>query len=251
MPLPAALAARLKKRGIIQDNTTPQDPHEEILAQDYSDDVSSQQKAPSGGEDTVVAPTAGENLPQGWFKVKDHVSGYYYYWDADKDLVSWLSPVDPKAQISLPAAKLQEVQDRKAMTQPQPQPQPLPPGTEVRSADEIRHERPTIGQIGPIGPVRPGAEPKRHAERPSPYQKPQREDRDSHRQRRKKDDELDPMDPSAYSDTPRGNWSSGLPKTNEAKTGVDTTANGPLFQMRPYPNPGAVLRANAGKNPGN
>ena len=37
----------------------------------------------------------------------------------------------------------------------------------------------------------------------------------------------------------------GLPKQNEAKTGVDVTANGPLFQSRPYPAPGAILRANA------
>lgn len=43
----------------------------------------------------------------------------------------------------------------------------------------------------------------------------------------------------------RGLWSSGLPKRNEAKTGADTTAAGPLFQQRPYPSPGAVLRANA------
>ena len=47
----------------------------------------------------------------------------------------------------------------------------------------------------------------------------------------------------------RGTWSSGLPQHNEAKTGVDTTASGPLFQMRPYPSPGAVLRANAASNP--
>uniref|UniRef100_A0A3B4YV23 Polyglutamine-binding protein 1 n=1 Tax=Seriola lalandi dorsalis TaxID=1841481 RepID=A0A3B4YV23_SERLL len=63
--------------------------------------------------------------------------------------------------------------------------------------------------------------------------------------RGRKDDEMDPMDPSAYSDAPRGTWSSGLPKRNEAKTGADTTAAGPLFQQRPYPSPGAVLRANA------
>ena len=43
----------------------------------------------------------------------------------------------------------------------------------------------------------------------------------------------------------RGTWSTGLPKKDEAKTGVDVTANGPLYQMRPYPAPGAVLRANA------
>ena len=42
----------------------------------------------------------------------------------------------------------------------------------------------------------------------------------------------------------RGTWSTGLDRRGEAKTGVDTTANGPLFQMRPYPSPGDILRAN-------
>uniref|UniRef100_A0A8C5PEX0 Polyglutamine-binding protein 1 n=1 Tax=Leptobrachium leishanense TaxID=445787 RepID=A0A8C5PEX0_9ANUR len=70
----------------------------------------------------------------------------------------------------------------------------------------------------------------------APYPKPKKG---------RKDEEIDPMDPSAYSDAPRGSWSTGLPKRNEAKTGADTTAAGPLFQQRPYPSPGAVLRANA------
>ncbi|XP_067012612.1 polyglutamine-binding protein 1 [Anabrus simplex] len=59
------------------------------------------------------------------------------------------------------------------------------------------------------------------------------------------DKTLDPMDPAAYSDTPRGSWSSGIERKNEAKTGADTTASGPLYQMRPYPSPGDVLRANS------
>ena len=42
----------------------------------------------------------------------------------------------------------------------------------------------------------------------------------------------------------RGTWSTGLKEQGEAKTGVDTTANGPLFQQRPYPSPGEVLRRN-------
>ncbi|XP_069603953.1 polyglutamine-binding protein 1 isoform X1 [Ranitomeya imitator] len=65
------------------------------------------------------------------------------------------------------------------------------------------------------------------------------------KQKGRKEEEIDPMDPSSYSDAPRGTWSTGLPKRNEAKTGADTTAAGPLFQQRPYPSPGAVLRANA------
>ena len=47
----------------------------------------------------------------------------------------------------------------------------------------------------------------------------------------------------------RGKWSDGLARNNEAKTGADTTASGPLYQMRPYPSPGAVLRSNKSSKP--
>ena len=36
----------------------------------------------------------------------------------------------------------------------------------------------------------------------------------------------------------------GLDTRGAAKTGVDVTASGPLFQQRPYPSPGAILRMN-------
>ncbi|KAA3472136.1 WW domain-binding protein 4 isoform X3 [Gossypium australe] len=49
------------------------------------------------------------------------------------------------------------------------------------------------------------------------------------------DDELDPMDPSSYSDAPRGGW----------YVAINSFPIGPLFQQRPYPSPGAVLRKNA------
>lgn len=62
-----------------------------------------------------------------------------------------------------------------------------------------------------------------------------------------KDGALDPMDPASYSDVPRGKWSAGLENEN-TKTGVDSTVSGTNFQMRPYPAPGAVLRANAQKS---
>ena len=47
---------------------------------------------------------------------------------------------------------------------------------------------------------------------------------------------------SSYSDAPRGGWSSGLEGVQPRA--ADTTAGGPLFQKRPYPSPGDVLRAN-------
>lgn len=65
-----------------------------------------------------------------------------------------------------------------------------------------------------------------------------------HRKRVPSDsDELDPMDPSSYSDAPRGGWVVGLKGVQPRA--ADTTATGPLFQQRPYPSPGAVLRKNA------
>jgi polyglutamine-binding protein 1 len=45
----------------------------------------------------------------------------------------------------------------------------------------------------------------------------------------------------------RGGWSAGLEMRDTAKTGADVTAAGPLFQQRPYPSPGAVLRMNKDK----
>ncbi|KAL9240042.1 hypothetical protein vseg_014305 [Gypsophila vaccaria] len=66
----------------------------------------------------------------------------------------------------------------------------------------------------------------------------------SHKKRAySEDEELDPMDPSAYSDAPRGGWVVGLKGVQPRA--ADTTATGPLFQQRPYPSPGAVLRKNA------
>ncbi|XP_021624042.1 polyglutamine-binding protein 1 isoform X2 [Manihot esculenta] len=67
--------------------------------------------------------------------------------------------------------------------------------------------------------------------------------RESRKRAHTEDDELDPMDPSSYSDAPRGGWVVGLKGVQPRA--ADTTATGPLFQQRPYPSPGAVLRKNA------
>lgn len=67
--------------------------------------------------------------------------------------------------------------------------------------------------------------------------------KDSKKRAHAEDDELDPMDPSSYSDAPRGGWVVGLKGVQPRA--ADTTATGPLFQQRPYPSPGAVLRKNA------
>ncbi|XP_042048028.1 uncharacterized protein LOC121794092 isoform X2 [Salvia splendens] len=67
--------------------------------------------------------------------------------------------------------------------------------------------------------------------------------KDSKKRAHNDEDDLDPMDPSSYSDAPRGGWVVGLKGVQPRA--ADTTATGPLFQQRPYPSPGAVLRKNA------
>lgn len=57
--------------------------------------------------------------------------------------------------------------------------------------------------------------------------------------KRNHNEAFDPMDPSSYSDAPSGKWSEGLASLTKA---ADETATGPLFQARPYPNPGDVLK---------
>lgn len=77
----------------------------------------------------------------------------------------------------------------------------------------------------------------------SNWKPPKGNKRDSRKRAYSEDDELDPMDPSSYSDAPRGGWVVGLKGVQPRA--ADTTATGPLFQQRPYPSPGAVLRKNA------
>ncbi|GLD50198.1 polyglutamine-binding protein 1 [Lates japonicus] len=210
MPLPPALLARLAKRGIVK--PTEQEVDEEIIAEDYDDN------------NVDYEATRLENLPPNWYKVFDPACGLPYYWNVETDLVAWLSPNDPSAVVTKAAKKLRA------------------DGGEERIERQFE---------------KPDRERERDRDRDRERDRERDDGRDRRKQRRediapygkskrgRKDDEMDPMDPSAYSDAPRGTWSSGLPKRNEAKTGADTTAAGPLFQQRPYPSPGAVLRANA------
>ncbi|XP_071817440.1 polyglutamine-binding protein 1-like [Apostichopus japonicus] len=211
MPLPPALAARLKARGLIKAGQSAE-PEEEIIAEDYSGEM--ENEPPEEEELQILLNNTG--LPMGWWKVKDPKSGFFYFWDSETDKVKWTSPEGvPEPEITMKPPEAPNIQ-------------PLPPGLIGPMVGQIVEQPETAGRNVFKVP--------RHQKR--------REERDS-RRKRKREDELDPMDPASYSDVPRGTWSTGLPKTNEAKTGVDSTATGPLFQMRPYPSPGAVLRANA------
>ncbi|XP_034097220.1 polyglutamine-binding protein 1 [Gymnodraco acuticeps] len=216
MPLPAALLARLAKRGIVK--PSDQEGDEEIIAEDYDDN------------NVDYESTRVENLPTNWYKVFDPACGLPYYWNAETDLVAWLSPNDPNTLVTKAAKKIRaEVVEERVE-------RPFEKIEREREREKEKERERERERDRDREEVRERDRRKPRREEIAPYSK---------NKRGRKEDEMDPMDPSAYSDAPRGNWSTGLPKRNEAKTGADTTAAGPLFQQRPYPSPGAVLRANA------
>ncbi|CAM9863866.1 unnamed protein product [Lampetra fluviatilis] len=213
MPLPPALLARLAKRGLLKNVLSEAD--EEIIAEDYDEN------------EIDYESTKNENLPLNWYKVVDPDSRLPYYWNAETDMVSWLAPADPLAVITKAAKKIPAIEEKKE---------------EVVAMTALveAQERSSLLDLDSRDEIPRAARDRRlqRREEAAPYQKGKRRDK-------KEKEELDPMDPSAYSDAPRGNWSAGLQRKGDAKTGADTTASGPLFQQRPYPSPGAVLRANA------
>ncbi|XP_026760706.1 polyglutamine-binding protein 1 [Galleria mellonella] len=269
MPLPPALAARLAKRGILKPNSTPDSSNEqlqtqaneEIIAEDYDnkpEDQNNKEHFWAGIEGVNVDPIKGhkgcpnksniyhecskfcvktwklgkltpdetylENkrkvlerwpLPPGWEEVYDEGCGQHYFWNVHNNLVSWLPPSHPRALPSESAAHLREERL-------------------LKEGDESDNSSEDSDQEVPQQSVKE-------------KRRDRHQEKEVHRRDRKrpknKDNDLDPMDPAAYSDIPRGNWAAGL--DTHAKTGVDTTASGSIYQMRPYPAPGAILAANA------
>ncbi|KAF0310289.1 Polyglutamine-binding protein 1 [Amphibalanus amphitrite] len=172
-------------------------------------------------------------LPAGWSEVYDPGTGRYYYWNTETEVVSWLPPGHPRARPGACAAalrlQLQAAQREGQAGQPtEPHTDTARPASDQEMSDD-EHDR------------------ERQRERDHRRERERRPRERAAARARKRPDELDPMDPAAYSDIPRGSWSAGLER--DVKSGVDATASGPLFQQRPYPSPGAVLRANAASRP--
>ncbi|XP_045166157.1 polyglutamine-binding protein 1-like [Mercenaria mercenaria] len=294
MPLPPALAARLQKRGLLQNkpevkppqpislNTPGNEEVEEVFAEDYDEPVKDEPVLPEPAAETRVKPSQEDEedslrevpacpnrsnpyhecsdyckqrwgmkvwnptedmirkrdrmlrkypLPPEWQEIADPETDRYYYWNTQTDQVSWLSPIHPRAVITLSAEKLQAVLRNDGYTREDSESEDSEEeGMDVSdsesssssSSDEDEYDR-------------------RHEKGRLAHERASERNRGRVKQQR---EEIDPMDPASYSDIPRGGWSAGLERSGEAKTGVDSTASGPLFQQRPYPSPGAVLRAN-------
>lgn len=227
MPLPVELAARLSKRGILTAQSVVQEnvPLEEVIAEDYDD-----KKGTSGGKnktknESMVVEYSEEDirykksgfpgcpnkyniyhecsnycretfgngkltpdpkydflrkkmlakypLPEGWYEIYDPGTGRFYYWEYKTGTVGWLPPSHPKHVPSEPAAALRE---EIKMTETE---------DESDSGDEevFTEKNKSKHQV------------EKHRSKGRP---------------KVKENDLDPMDPAAYSDIPRGKWSAGL-----------------------------------------
>lgn len=262
MPLPAALAAKLAKRGII---TPKQKPPEPVKKLDFKGVSTCPNKSNVFHEcnhwceihwkglhtpdpkyvRNMQKLIAKYPLPNNWMEIFDKGIGRYYYWNMENGLVTWLPPKHPKAVLTKSASKLREkrVQEQKEKKVRERQEASKKERENEKSSDKER-DRDSDDDRG----YRSKYSDRRDRDRDRDDRRSKRDREDRHRRdrdkRAKRDDQLDPMDPAAYSDVPQGTWSDGL-ETNKAR--ADNTASGVLFQQRPYPAPGAVLAANKEK----
>uniref|UniRef100_A0A1Q3F325 Putative polyglutamine tract-binding protein pqbp-1 n=1 Tax=Culex tarsalis TaxID=7177 RepID=A0A1Q3F325_CULTA len=183
-------------------------------------------------------------LPRHWRKEYDIGCKAFYFYNKETRIVSWLPPTHPDAKMTKSAKVLRKELMEKTKSQEQAN-EATPKAVIVESYPPIP-KPPTamvaggVGSVGPVGeslkppvvnpPKRPHMKPPARDDdkRPRlPERDRERGNRDRNRDRRdqgRRDDRrergprgrgkeggaLDPMDPAAYSDIPRGTWSSGL-----------------------------------------
>eukprot|EP00096_Caligus_rogercresseyi_P002062 TRINITY_DN1380_c0_g1_i4.p1 TRINITY_DN1380_c0_g1~~TRINITY_DN1380_c0_g1_i4.p1 ORF type:complete len:253 (-),score=66.99 TRINITY_DN1380_c0_g1_i4:100-858(-) len=240
MPLPPALASRLAKRGILPKDELKKsvslEEEEEVIAESYDPEEESPKvvgkglkgssKGLSAEEKTArtlsypgcpnkvnphhlctlfclnrwgkgkLKPEDGGDykakydammkriqLPDHWREKYDPGSGRHYFWCTRTDKVSWLPPGHPKSRPVEAASVLRELYCEREMEEDSDK-------SEDEDKDDMDLDSDSEDE---------DHESRRRRERPKKERY-----RGSHR------GESDPMDPSAYSDTPKGNWSAGL-----------------------------------------
>jgi len=250
MSLPPALAARLAKRGLI--TKAPQRPQpepkfeeqEEVIAEDYDDVTHSDVSNLPLPFSTKMCPTVPGcpnkyniyhnctgfcvmkyaavpteppksikkkfarllkkyPLKELWEQVYEPGLKTYYFWNTQTDQVSWLPPSHPDAKISLPAEKLRsllrddsidgESEDEKKDNDDNSSNEDNSDDSEDDSeSDDSSSSEPEEDIVSRAKRQRQGLA-----------------------QSISRRNDLDPMDPAAYSNAPRGKWSDGLRNDND------------------------------------
>jgi len=230
MPLSAALLQRLKAKGV--KSVVEEEPEDDgwecpnVWNKFHSCNDWCKNNWKSKNQKPLVIEEVFDKIPTCWRLVPDEESGYCYFWNTNTNVVQWRCPVlldrEAAKTTTMPTVEQTDTSDK-------PRDTPSDAPRDNARAPPPHFQMPTVDEV------------------PTPQGRKEQRKSESKRYKPREEDEVDPMDPSSYSDAPRGDWGRGLPKTGDAKTGVDVTANGPLFQQRPYPAPGAILRMNAAK----
>ncbi|KAL6839977.1 hypothetical protein ACP4OV_029787 [Aristida adscensionis] len=213
-----------------------------------------------GGAVNTMQHKVSSSLPENWEEAVDESTGHKYYYNTKTQATQWEPPTSVNAGVTPHAptnAAVEPAAQNADIWNSQMQ-RCLGCGgwgvglvqqwgycnhcTRVQNLPYRQYPSYPNNTMNSSGPKSQGNAPaKDRSSSKPPFGKANRKD---HRKRnRPEDDELDPMDPSSYSDAPRGGWVVGLKGVQPRA--ADTTASGPLFQQRPYPSPGAVLRKNA------
>merc|ERR1711860_266656 len=244
MPLPPALAARLAKRGIISKKSAQQakPQEEEVFAESYDDHEDNNSKSNqdtfekvkylgypccpnkwnvyhecslycqnhwsnrrSNGPDPDSEYAAKYKammskfgpLPENWTEKWDPGCQRHYYWCSKTDKVSWLPPGHPKAKITEAASHVREMIQNQIHMEPD--------NDDFDSDDEEDDEH--AMDLDSDMDSDHEEEERRQRERD---RRREEKRRDKKKTRESGGGRIDPMDPSSYSDVPRGSWSSGL-----------------------------------------
>uniref|UniRef100_A0A1J3IE88 Polyglutamine-binding protein 1 n=2 Tax=Noccaea caerulescens TaxID=107243 RepID=A0A1J3IE88_NOCCA len=279
--LPEYLKQKLKARGILRDAATFNTQHESPVS--WNRQTTNASTLPSGWVDAKdpasgatyyynqqtgktqwerpleLTPTAitAPPLPprEEWIETLDETSGHKYYYNTKTHVSQWEPPrsLQKPATTNFNNAVTQDTANGKSEHTPSQLPRCSGCGgwgvdlvqswgycvhcTRVFNLPERQYLPASLNNFSNAGDSGPKDPNQRSSSKP-PLKKGSGKKR-AHAE----DDDLDPMDPSSYSDAPRGGWVVGLKGVQPRA--ADTTATGPLFQQRPYPSPGAVLRRNA------
>lgn len=185
-------------------------------------------------------------LPVHWSEVYDPGTGRFYYWDEESDAVSWLPPNHPRAVVTDSAAHFREERymvEKNILNKNESTNSESSDSEDDTKSNKKKRRRRSLSDEKNDSHNENNKNVKTSRKQEETKVPPT--GRKTVEKKVKIKNDLDPMDPSAYSECPRGGWSDGLNRGVEAKTGADVTASGPLYQMRPYPSPGAILKANA------
>ncbi|XP_067634865.1 polyglutamine-binding protein 1 [Eurosta solidaginis] len=202
-------------------------------------------------------------LPKGWSDRYDPGCGSYYFVSIAENLVSWLPPTHPKSQVTKSAAvfrrQLEEAaggegaggSDGEQHDENTHDAQETELARHQREIDEIINSSmrprspapptdfPSIHEIAQLNAVAPQRKQKsRDLDRTLAKQRRERGDKEREREqssggrrhggKRGGDvEKADPMDPSSYSDIPRGKWSDGLATSGGDESRKAKKANGP------------------------